>query len=500
MSFYGFKQSRNKDNLLQADSAKKNFAFQFVYQVIILVVPLIVSPYLTRTLGSNSLGVYTYTYSIAYYFVVFAMLGINRHGQRIIAQRKHDFLLLRKTFWSLYFLHFVASVLSLAFYLLYVIFICKSDVDIALIQAIYVFSAAVDITWLFYGLEKFRIVAIRNAVVKLLETICIFCFVKDASDTGIYTLIMSASVCLGQVVMMPQVIRAIPPVRFNVKDVLEHVKPMITLFAAVVAATLYTVFDKTLLGILSNNDNVAFYEYSDKIIKIPRTFITVISNVLFPKACMYAAEKNYDKMRKNMEYSLLFTYFIGFASFFGLAAVADLFAATYYGEAFSICGKVMVSMCPLILIIGLGETVRSSFVYPLKMDSVMVKILTANAIVNLVASCLLIPVIGIYGAVVGTIAAESVGLIAELYLCRKLISIKAFFKKGIPFALFGFIMYVGIRIVAYFIDGSITALLVQILVGFVLYMLMTLIYGLFFNDLMKQVIYSCLGRIKSKIK
>lgn len=33
-----------KNNLLQPDSAKKNFAFQIIYQVVILVIPLIVSP------------------------------------------------------------------------------------------------------------------------------------------------------------------------------------------------------------------------------------------------------------------------------------------------------------------------------------------------------------------------------------------------------------------------------------------------------------------------
>ena len=34
---------------------------QFLYQGVTLVIPLIISPFLTRTLGSNALGVYTYT-------------------------------------------------------------------------------------------------------------------------------------------------------------------------------------------------------------------------------------------------------------------------------------------------------------------------------------------------------------------------------------------------------------------------------------------------------
>lgn len=80
--------SKSVEEYGKSDSAKKNIIFQTMYQFLILGVPLIIAPYLTRVLGSNSIGIYSYTYSIAYYFVVFAMLGINKHGQRIIAERK----------------------------------------------------------------------------------------------------------------------------------------------------------------------------------------------------------------------------------------------------------------------------------------------------------------------------------------------------------------------------------------------------------------------------
>ena len=145
-----------RNNLLKPDSSKKNFVFQFAYQFVILVIPLIVSPYLTRTLGGTSLGIYSYTNSIAYYFVVFAMLGIDKYGQRIISQRRNDIINLRKTFWSLYAVHFIASIFALSGYLTYVFFICKSDITVAFVQTIYVASAVFDLTWLFYGLEKLR--------------------------------------------------------------------------------------------------------------------------------------------------------------------------------------------------------------------------------------------------------------------------------------------------------------------------------------------------------
>lgn len=486
--------------LLRPDTAKKNFTFQLLYNVVILVIPLIVSPYLTRTMGSTSLGIYTYTYSIAYYFVVFAMLGINKHGQRIIAQRRDNINRLRKTFWSLLVIHLAASFLSLGAYIIYAALLCQSDKNIALIQGIYVFSAALDITWLFYGLEKFKFVAIRNAFVKVLETVCIFAFVKSPDDIGIYTLIMCSSVCLGQIVMLPQVVREIPPAKISVGDLKEHIKPLFTLFAAVVAVTLYTVFDKTLLGILATKDDVAFYEYSDKIVKIPRTFIAIIGTVLFPRACRYAAEKDFNKLEKTFSYCLIVTSIIGFASAFGLSAVAELFTVLYYGESFQICGNVMICMCPVVLIIGFGEAVRQSYIYPLKMDALMVRILSVNAAVNLILSAILIPSLGIYGAVIGTICAEAVGLVAEVWACRKYLSLKTVLNCSVPFAVCGAIMYLCVRLVANYYDGTLTALILQVFVGSVVYMALAIACLYFGNSMTRGLLDNIVLSVKAKLK
>ncbi len=488
-----------KRSLLKPDSTKSNFAFQLFYQTVILVIPLIVSPYLTRTLGSASLGIYTYTYSIAYYFVVVAMLGVNRHGQRIIAQRRGDVTKLRVTFWSLYAVHAVISVLALTGYIAYVAFLCGSDRDIAFVQTIYVFSAALDITWVFYGLEKFKHVSLRNAAVKLLETACIFLFVRDPSDLGRYTLIMSVSICLGQGIMLPQVIAAIPPIRFSWKDMREHFKPMLTLFAAVVAITLYTAFDKTLLGLLSTKDNVAFYEYSDKIVRIPRTFVSIIGTVMFPRACRCAEEKDRKGMDGIFANCLLITCFIGFGACFGTFAVGKLFAVVYYGRAFAVCGSVMRCMCPLILIMGLGESIRQSYIYPMKMDTAMVKILSVNAAVNLVLSAVLIPKMGIYGAVLGTICAESVGLAGELWLIRRYLQAKSLAKQIVPFAVTGLVMYACVRAAALFYDGTVPALILQILVGIAVYCGISFVYGYFFNKKVKAMIMDTWGILKRKL-
>ncbi|WP_155723497.1 oligosaccharide flippase family protein, partial [Pediococcus acidilactici] len=63
----------------------KNFLFNVSYQVFILLVPLVTTPYISRVLGSEGVGINAYTNSIIQYFILFGTIGINTYGNRQIA-------------------------------------------------------------------------------------------------------------------------------------------------------------------------------------------------------------------------------------------------------------------------------------------------------------------------------------------------------------------------------------------------------------------------------
>lgn len=485
------------DKTIKAQSTKKNFIFQFLYQVVMLVIPLITAPYLTRRLGDTSLGVYSYTYSIAYYFVIFAMLGISRHGQRVIAARRDDNIALRKTFWSLYAVHACFSILAFAVYIVFALFFSGEYSNIYILQAIYVASALFDITWLFYGLENFRSVVIKNLAVKISECVLIFCLIKSSDDLWLYTLIMSCSLCVGQAVMLPQAIAYVKPIKFGWTDVKEHFKPLFVLFISVLAATLYTVFDKTLLGLMSTTEDVAYYEYSNKIITMPKTFIAVIGTVLFPRACACFARGEDEKAKKYIDYSVNFTYFIGAGAIFGLLAVSNLLAVKYFGESFAVCGNVMMVMSPVILIVGLGDILRVQYMIPNHMDKQYVICLVLNAIINLILSAALIPALGIYGAVVGTLAAELFGLIFQMIICRRFISIKKILLTSIPYIICGGVMFGIIYIIKLFYNTSTLHLLFQVGIGAFVYIVLCAVY-MFALSPIKHQLREKVGRVLKK--
>lgn len=461
---------------MKKQSLSKNFIFQFLYQCLILVVPLILSPYLTRTLQDTALGIYSYTSSIAYYFVMLSNLGISKYGQRVIAQNSKNEISLRKSFWSLFTVHIFVSVFLTICYAIFVLFFVQHDKLIYLVQIFYVLSALFDITWLFYGLENFKNVVVKNALVRMAECALIFLCVKDSSDLWVYTLISSCGVLVGQAVMIPQAIRIIKPIRFKKSDAVQHIKPLLLFSISVIAVSLYTVFDKTLLGLMNTKENVAYYEYANKIISIPKSIVGVIGTVMLPRACKMASNGDGNSQKIYIRYSILLTAFISMGSIFGLLAIGKEFAIVYYGPQFSACGNVILALSPLIFIIGIGDVIRTQYMIPNHMDKHFNICILISAVINIIISVLLIPYLNIYGAVIGTIFAEIFGLIYQIIVCRKFIKINEVVKPSIPFALFGLMMFLELEIVASYTDMGLNGLLMKVLLGSGTYISFSAVY------------------------
>ena len=467
--------------MLKRRSIANNFVLQFLYRILIYVAPLVVSPYLTRVIGNKGLGVYQYSYTIAYYFVLLSMLGIEKYGQRLIATSVSDSIKLRKSFWSLYSLHFCISLVSMVLFVLFVSFFVHEDRIIFFIQTVYVASAIFDITWFFQGIEDFKSVVVRNSLIKLFEGIAVFTLVKTSKDLWLYALIASGAWLLGQLAMMPQAVQIAKPIGFSKKEVIQHIKPLLVLSIAVIAVSLYTVFDKTLLGIMTTKENVAYYEYSNKIINIPKMIIAVIGTVLFPRACKLAYEGDLVGLKKYMNYSVIATAMIGFASFWGLIATADTIAILYYGKDFAVCGPVIKALSPNILIIELGGLLRAQYLIPKQMDKEYTICICLNAVINLVLSIVLIPVCGIYGAIIGTTAAELFGLIYQMRLSKEVILWKDLARECFPFCIIGLAMFAVLQLLTRYMTMTIINLLIQVMIGALVFSVLTFVYLMVFR-------------------
>ena len=161
----------------------KNYAYNLSYQLLIIILPIITTPYVTRVFSSDDLGTYSYFNSIVTYFLMLATLGVNNYGTKAISGSRKD---TRKNFWGIYTLQLGATLFSSALYILLCLTLPAMQNPVAYILGLSLISKGLDISWLFQGLEDFRKITIRNITVRLVGVISIFSFIKSAENLYLY--------------------------------------------------------------------------------------------------------------------------------------------------------------------------------------------------------------------------------------------------------------------------------------------------------------------------
>ena len=165
----------------------KNFLYTTFYKVLRIILPLVTIPYVTRVLGAEKLGIYDYTYSIVIYFQMFAFLGFENYGSRLIAENRKDKEKMNKAFSAAYYFQLFFCVIALLAYVIYVTLFCKENIEIAWVQSLYIIAEFFDISWLYFGLEKFKITSVVNIIARLVSFAGIFIFVKTKDDLILYS-------------------------------------------------------------------------------------------------------------------------------------------------------------------------------------------------------------------------------------------------------------------------------------------------------------------------
>lgn len=453
-----------------------NFLYNVGYQILAIVIPLITSPYLARTLGAEKIGINSWTYSIVFYFMIFAVLGISNYGNRTIAMVRVNKEDISKTFCSIYVFQLFMSIMMLVFYAIYIIFWAEEYILISIIQAFFILANAVDITWYFYGMEEFKTTVIRNCFVKIFGLVCIFAFVKTPDDLWKFTFINAGSMFLGQLIIWPQLIKRVKFVKVKLSDVLPHIRPILILFLPVLAISVFANMDKYMIGVFSNVVESGFYENTDKIIGIPKAVITALGTVMLPRTANLIAEGKEKESKQYIENTMFFTVCLGSAFVFGMMAVADIFSVVFWGTEFSECGELISCMAPAVLFSVFGNVIRTQYLIPRSKDKEYTISLIIGAIVNLCVNLVLIPKFGAMGAVVGTLIAEFVMTFLQGWFVKNVLPIKDYVFKNMIFLIMGLIMYLLLNSIKKYLSVSITNLIILIAIGAFSYFIMLAIY------------------------
>ena len=465
------------------NNPKKNFIYNITYQRLILIIPIITAPYLSRVIGSTGIGTYSYTYSIINYFMLLTMLGVNNYGNRTIAKVRDNKNELSKAFCSMYVMQLVMGILMLILYLAYVFLFEKKYTDISLIQSLFLISAMLDINWCFFGLEEFKKNITRSTFVKICTVILIFLLVKTNSDIWKYALIMSSMTCLSQLILWFYIFKRINIVKIKFKDVLQHIKPNIVLFIPVLAVSLYKIMDKIMLGSLTTVSEVGFYENAEKIVNIPIAIITALGTVMLPRMSNLIAKGEKKQAKEYILKSVYFVMFLSYPMCAGLIGVGYNFATFFFGLEFQKTGILIMLLAITLPFISFANVLRTQYLIPKEMDKVYIKSVFLGAVVNLIMNLVFIPMYDSIGACIGTITAEFAVMFYQAIAIMKELPIKEYVLKTVQYFLKALVMFIIIYPLNYIEMNSLFRLITQVGLGCLIYGLLNIKYIISIVDL-----------------
>lgn len=485
--------------MVEKRSLKKNFLLNSAYQILLVITPLITAPYLSRILGASQNGVFSYTQSIANYFVMFATLGMSTYGVRTIALCGDNRSARSRAFWSAYASQLMIALVVAFFYFVYVICIHAGDFMCSLIWGLYVLSAVGDISWLLFGCEEFKIPTIRSTVTKLTSVLVIFCFVKTPEDVWLYVLAIAGSYFLNMILIWPFVRRYVDFYLPQWSEIRVHFKPNIGLFIPVVAVSLYTSLDKIMLGSLSTMEQSGYFQYAEQISRMPLHVITALGTVMMPRMATMLSGGRRNEATSLLSSSLWTMLACAFAFAFGIAAVAQEFVPVFLGKGYEPCELLMVVMCAIVPVVSVTNVIGKQYLLPSARDGEYTFSLIMGAAVNVILNLLLIPSIAALGTTIATVAAEVTILVVQALLVRKELPLLSYAKKAAPFFFIGAAMFAAVRFSADYFNGvwgySVQGLALEILVGACSYLVLSVAFCLLSNN---QEFWRLFGRYLPK--
>lgn len=492
-------------------SIKKNYLYNTSYQIFTLIVPLLVTPYVSRVLGPESIGIYSFTYSIVSYFALIASLGTNTYGVKTIGATNNTEER-SVIFYNLFSFRIIGSIITIILYLLYCRYVSDNGI-IAYLQVFYILGVMVDVSWFFQGIQEFKKITQRNFIFKIISVLFVFLFVHSAKDLWLYILCLSGITFIGNMYMLMYLPKYIKKVPFsNIKPFTDF-KSIAVLFFPTIATQIYSLIDKTLIGTLINETIVStngiikvsnlengYYEQSEKIVKMCLTVITSLGTVMIPRISYASSHNRKEEVSYYIKSSFHFIWILSIPMCFGIVAIADVFVPVFFGKGFDKVIELLPIFSLLFVFMGINSVVGNQYLISTGRQNKYMKMLIIGGLVNLLLDIVFIPIWYSIGAAIASVIGEIViATIGCIYMIHaRICSFKEIFQPSIKCIIAGISMLCIIRLLYHLIPTiNLFILLITIIVGMLNYFIVLILLK---DSLVTNEITKLMMRVKNRYK
>ncbi len=310
----------------------KNIIALFIVQVSNYAIPLLVLPYLSRTLGLDGFGAIMIMMSLFSSALIFSDYGIGMSAPYWIAKESNDKFKVSRYIGSVLLIKsslgiLISSVVSI--YLLsnsdYIFFEPKLLVFCVFII---ILSQSFQSIWFFQGIEKLKNVTVFTVISKITYLVLVFLFVKSSEQIENVIISFAISNFIAAFISIYLIFNEGYTIKYPSKDMVFFIfKNSFPFFLSRVAVSSYTTLNTFLVGAFSGTQQAALYSSAEKLYQAGQSTIVPISQALYP----YAARTKNHTLILNVIFSIIPIVIVGcgFVIFF-----SDYIIHLFYGSDF----------------------------------------------------------------------------------------------------------------------------------------------------------------------
>lgn len=265
----------------------KNFSFLSSLQILNLVIPLAVYPYLIRVLGSEIYGVIVYAQAILGYFQILVNFGFNVSATKDISLNRNNKNKLIEIVSSVLIIKGILFIVTICFLSILISFIPQGS-NYKLLFYLSLWLCLYDLifpVWYFQGVERMKYITYFTIISRSLFVVLIFIFVKSSAHYLRVPLINGTGALIAGIISLWFILK-VDKISFKIQSfrtLKKYFLKSIPLFVSGISVKLFVDANKIIIGSLLGMNEVAYYDLAEKIVNFLKTPQLIVSQVIFPK-------------------------------------------------------------------------------------------------------------------------------------------------------------------------------------------------------------------------
>ena len=389
----------------------ENAIYLTILQWFNYLIPLLILPYLVRTIGTKMFGLVMFAQTVATIFTLITDFGFSITGTRALSILKKNRTMKGELFFGIMSIKFALIIL-----LLFFLFALTSTSDkFSQNKLIYYYSFGVTIgmtifpSWFFHGIQNMKVITIVNAVSRTLFAGLVFMFITKPEDFLLVPLFNSASYIITGLFGLFYALKFLKIKVPSIVFIFNLVKESFKLFLSNLSTSLYSSFNILIIGLLTNDTLTGVYASFEKIILALKNIYTPIYQAVFP---WLSTQNNQKSIIKKMS---RIVFLLGLLGVVALITFSEEILILMFNDEIILSYKILFqAISPILFLAGLSMLYNYLYLSATKKYDLRLKILGYTGLIGILLSTILTFYFDIYGVVFSVVFCEIILLICGL--------------------------------------------------------------------------------------